>query len=247
MKSSPKEVLLILAFILSSIFFLVPNKTYAIITFVSSTNAVGASITPAAHNVGDLIVIYAYRYSNATPATLSTGYTNILGGGNANVSVRAAWVIATTTGGSSAWANATGMMALVYRGAAGIGAATSSAALSGTTCMYPSISASSSVQTSWIVRLATRASMDSLLQTNLPNSMTLRNANASSTAPFQIAVDTNGPMLATEATSTVSCGSANSAYVTDSFELVQKVARRMRIFQGYRMKIIDGRIKLYQS
>lgn len=92
-----------------------------------SASAATTSVTLPSHNVGDLIVIFAYRDGNVAVPTVPTAAGTVpawvtidsaAGGSFANSFVTAQFVATATNHTSGAWANATGMIAVVVSGQA---------------------------------------------------------------------------------------------------------------------------------
>jgi hypothetical protein len=145
--------------------------------FVGASSNAGTSITIPIHQVGDLLVIFAYRDGNASAPTLPAGWTNIgsAGGANSNAS-RLAYRVATvnnTTSGT--WTGATGLVVHVYRGQnatnpIGGNADTGS---SGTAITYPSVTLVQSDGSSIVSGFAGHRSVNTNLQTP-PAGMTNR-------------------------------------------------------------------------
>ncbi len=93
-------------------------KTASCVTFVGAASAGATTVTIPAHQVGDLLVMFAYRDGNNTAPSLPTGWTNIgtANGANSNSSRLAYRVTTATNTTSGTWTNATGLVVHVYRG-----------------------------------------------------------------------------------------------------------------------------------
>jgi len=125
------------------------------ITFVAATSASGVSVTIPTHNVGDLLVIYAYRDGNNAAPTVPTGsgWTSIATTGGANNNSSAlAYKIATGGDVSGTWTNATQVIVHVYRGVAAspIGANAFQSGNSNTVT-YSALTMSVTNSSSWVV------------------------------------------------------------------------------------------------
>ena len=124
------------------------------LSFISGVaEGFGDSVTLGTHASGDIIIICAWRENNATAPSLPSGFTNIVDGGNSDISSRIGYKIATSSSeGSGTWTNATGLVALVHRGqhASPIGA-NSTANGSGTTLTYPALTLGVGDGTSWVI------------------------------------------------------------------------------------------------
>ena len=155
------------------------------ITYVGVGSSTAATVTIPAHAVGDLMVVVAFRTSSTTAPGIPGGWTSTHSTGSGGVpSVTVGWKIATATNDASGtWTNANFMIALVYRGATGLGGAGSTrAASSSYSC--PAITMSNATGSSWVIRAAYNTS-DSI--GTAPAGHTLRGYNTR----LQV-FDTNG-------------------------------------------------------
>lgn len=153
------------------------------ISFVGAQGAAATTVTIPTHQVGDLILIFAYRDgSNTAPTTPTAGGTvptwNLIGssGGNTNSS-NFRWAKATaTTTTSGTWTNATELICLVYRKAS-IGVSAGNSGSTTTTINYPAIAPNRTDGSSWVVgvaghRTATNVDVAPSLMTNRASSGT---------------------------------------------------------------------------
>jgi hypothetical protein len=87
------------------------------ITRIGASVAAATTITiPAGHQVGDFIVIYAFRNALVAP-TLPAGWTNQTSESTGASSFRLAWKQATSSSETSGtWTNASQLAVVVYRG-----------------------------------------------------------------------------------------------------------------------------------
>ena len=130
------------------------------VSFVGAQGAAATTVTIPAHQVGDLILIFAYRDgSNTVPTAPTAGgtvptWTQIgSSGGNTNSS-RFHHATATATNTTSGtWTNATELICLVYRGAT-VGASVGGSGAATTTVNYPALSLQRADNTSWVVGVA---------------------------------------------------------------------------------------------
>ena len=188
------------------------------ITFVGATAVTGTTGTIPAHNVGDLLVAFAYRDGNNTAPSLASGWTNINSstGSNSN-STRLAYRIATGSDTASGWTNATEVIIHVYRGqsASPIGANATQAGNS-TTVTYPTLALTVTDGTSWIVGFAGDRNTNTTLE-NSPTNMTQRSTRVDGTAEVS-SHDTNGGVSSWSATS-VPVGGTNTGWKTNVLEI----------------------------
>lgn len=129
------------------------------VSYVGANAAAATSVTIPAHQVGDLILIFAYRDgSNTSPTTPTAGGTvptwiNISSVGSNTNSTNFRYAVATsTTTTSGTWTNATEILCMVYRGAS-IGANGGTGGAS-TTISYPAITLQRQDNSSWVVGIA---------------------------------------------------------------------------------------------
>jgi hypothetical protein len=129
------------------------------ISFIGAQGNAGNTVSIPTHQIGDLILIFAYRDGNntapTTPAASGTVPTwNLIGssGGNNNSS-NFRWAIATATNTTSGtWTNATEIICLVYQKAS-IGASQGAGAQSATIA-YPALTLQRTDGSSWVVGVA---------------------------------------------------------------------------------------------
>lgn len=130
------------------------------VSFVGAQGNAGTTVTIPTHQVGDLILIFAYRdASNTAPSTPAASGTvptwTLIGSDGANTnSTNFRYAVATaTTTTSGTWTNATDLICLVYRGAS-VGAAAGTGANNTTTINYPALTLQRTDNTSWVVGVA---------------------------------------------------------------------------------------------
>lgn len=130
------------------------------ISFVGAQGAAGTTVTIPAHQVGDMILIFAYRDgSNTAPTTPSPGgtvptWTAISSAGASTNSANFRYAVATTTTTTSGtWTNATEIICLVYRGTKRVGA-NGAATGASTIISYPALTLQRTDGSSWVVGCA---------------------------------------------------------------------------------------------
>jgi hypothetical protein len=130
------------------------------ISFVGAQGAAAATVTIPAHQVGDMILIFAFRDGSTTAPTTPTAggtvptWTLISSTGANNCSANFRYAVATaTTTTSGTWTNATEIICLVYRGAklVGVNGAANGAS---TIISYPALTLQRTEGSSWVVGCA---------------------------------------------------------------------------------------------
>lgn len=186
------------------------------VSYVGAQGAAAATVTIPAHQIGDLILIFAYRDGSNTVPTVPTAggtvptWTQIgSSGGNTNSS-RFHYAIATaTTTTSGTWTNATELICLVYRNAT-IGASAGGSGAATTTVNYPALTLQRTDNSSWAVGVAghrTATNVDLA-----PSGMT----NRASTGTEAAGHDTNGTVTTWASTNvTVNASSAFRSWTVE--------------------------------
>lgn len=119
------------------------------IEYISSASAASNTVSMPTHQAGDLLIVIAGR-SNNTPPGLESGWTNIENSGSNSRSVRAAYLVATSSSmATGTWTNAQFMSVLVLRNAE---YRSHNIAGGANTVMYPAISGLAT--TDFVVRAA---------------------------------------------------------------------------------------------
>lgn len=91
------------------------------ISFIGQAQAAAATVTiPAATQVGDIMIIFAYRNTTTAP-TLPAGWTSIFTQSANGNSMRMGYKFAVGSDTSGTWTNANVLQCAVYRGVSGIG------------------------------------------------------------------------------------------------------------------------------
>lgn len=130
----------------------------------SATGTNSADLSGLTIQSGDLILVFAYRSGSLTAPALASGYTNIGTGSGDTNSERTAYRTADGTETSTGtWANASHVIALVYRNHGGIGATTTAGANS-TTVSYPALSLDVPDRASHVVAFAGHRQNDGVLE-----------------------------------------------------------------------------------
>ena len=163
------------------------------ITYIAQATSNTTSVTLPAHNVGDLLVMFAYRSSSNAVPTVPAGWTTINASGSANNSSALAYRIATGADTATGWSNATQLVVQVYRGVSTIspiGNAGTPQFANGKIVTYPAITLSVTDGTSWVIGSAGAANNSSNVQ-NPPTGMVMR-ANIIGTSAEAAGFDTNG-------------------------------------------------------
>lgn len=172
------------------------------------------------HQVGDLLVTFAYRDGSATAPTLAAGWTSIQSGGANTNSAIAAYKFATsTTDGSDTWTNATEVVAVIYRGTSPllpIGNSVQNGAAS-TVIDYPADTLASVAGTSWVVGFAGHRSTNVSITTP-PTGMT-NLAGGNGAAASAAAADTNAP-VSSWSDQTVNVGGTSSGWRSMVIEIL---------------------------
>lgn len=145
------------------------------IIFVGQGTASGPSVAIPSHNVGDLLVMFAYRDNNISPPTVPAGWTTISSSmGASSNSSSLAYRIATGNDSGTGFAGSTGLIVQVYRGVSTspIGANGVQQGASATAA-YPALSLGVFDSSSWIVGFAGVAKKNTTIK-NAPTGMTAR-------------------------------------------------------------------------
>lgn len=182
------------------------------ISFVGAASVrTATSITIPAHQVGDLILIFAYRdgSNTAPPVPAASGtvptWTQIGTSSGANTnSSRLHYAVATATNTTSGtWTNATGLVVQVYRGAGLPGANGITSSSSSNTITYPALTLQKTDGSSWVAAFAGHRAINSGT-IPAPAGMTNRTVN---TGTVEVAGhDTNGGVTSWSATNTTISG-----------------------------------------
>lgn len=184
------------------------------VSYVSSASAAAATVAMPTHQLGDLIIAFAYRDGSTTAPALPAGWTNIDNSGANTNSARLAYKYAVSAAETTGtWTNATGIVIHVYRGTGGIGA-TAVGGASSNTITYPALTLQRTDNTSWAVRFAGHRTATNLT-TNAPAGYTARTGVATEAVGY----DTNGTISTNPTTGTQSVN-ATSGYRAYTLEIL---------------------------
>ncbi len=191
------------------------------VSFVASLSGVGASITIPVHQVGDLLVIFAYRDGSVTAPTLPAGWTNIgtAGGASLNASTLAYRVATATSDPSGTWTGATAITVHIYRGQnsatpVGANADTGSSSIIVT---YPALVLTNTNGTSWITAFAGHTSINTTLET--PPALMVNRTDFVDATDEVASHDTNTGVSSWSATN-VSVGGTSSGWRARTLEIL---------------------------
>ncbi len=181
--------------------------------------ATSLSVMPT-HQAQDLLVAYAYRDGNNTAPTVPAGWTvptGGSGGANTNSAVIASKRATSSSEVSGTWANATGLVIEVWRGAGGIGAVALGGG-SGNTITYPAAALTDKIGSSIVSRFAGHRTATNLL-TNTPAGYLARAGVATEARSLDTAVGVTGdPASATQSVN------QSSGWRAATIELITGVA-----------------------
>lgn len=163
------------------------------ITYRGANNSTGNSLTPPAHQTGDMLIVYAYRTIDATAITVPAGWTVIQSGAaNTNADVVAFKIAASSSEVSGTWTNAEIIEMRCYRGASGIGASsqTTTNTTSPASFTYQALALNNTSGSSWVaasvgIKIATMAA-------ETPPSGMVNRTNQTGTNCELASHDTNG-------------------------------------------------------
>lgn len=193
------------------------------ISRIGFSTAEATSISIPAHQVGDLIIIWAFRDGSVTNPTIgmsgATTLTNASDGTSCSVS--AAYKVALSTGETSGtWTNATVIAVAVYRLQASnktpVGSQQSTSGTSNTVSYASVINCKTS---SWIVGFAAHRSIDTTIESP-PSGFTMQSNTVGASAEV-VGFDTNGPRGSTGSypLTTVAISGTASGWMTTLIEI----------------------------
>jgi len=221
----------------------VENKTTVL--YVGGATGTTSATVPT-HEVGDLLLAYAYRDGSTTAPSLPSGWTNIANANGANSnSARLAYKIATTTSETATgFTSATSLILHVYRNvdqSSPIGGNNFDTG-SSTTISYPALTMSVSNGTSLVAGFSGHRSTNTAIET-APSGMV--NRTSVSDATDQAAgFDTNLGVTSWSA-QTASVGGSSSGWFARTVEIKQKTAAIVfpsspTLWQTFKNYIWDG-------
>ncbi|MCP9876034.1 hypothetical protein [Cyanobium sp. A2C-AMD] len=209
------------------------------ISFIGAQGVAGNAVTIPAHQVGDLILIFAYRDGNANAPTVpAAGGTvptwTIIGaaaGANSNAS-RLHYAVATaTTTTSGTWTNATELIAIVYRGTRRPGGNGEGGNL-GTVITYPAVTMQRADNSSWVARFGGHRSATNVELA--PTGMLNRTSIGTETAVH----DTNGTVSSSSATNVTV--NASSGWRARTVELLDSSLRLLADVGTFNDTFVDA-------
>lgn len=193
----------------------------------ASANATTVDLSGIAVQAGDLIIIGAYRNNNNTAPTIPADWS-VLGSANGNNtnSLAAGWrrASSSTPPASGTWANATQLIAGVWRGSVGLilpgntmmGGAAAIAA--GGNANYPALTPLSNFTNHWIAAFAGHRSIDSDIEV-APTGLTNRTSVVGGAAGEWALHDSNGNLSAWASTNYTLTTGTSGGHRTFMFEL----------------------------
>src|SRR6185369_16959851 len=188
--------------------------------------AEAATVTiPAGHQLGDVILIFAFRDGSATNPTIPTGWTNITnttdGGTLSSVSV--GWKLAASSSETSGtWTNATGLVCHVYRGLDPIKPFGTFVGTQNTVAnvQYSGVTITAN---QWIVAFVGHVSIDVSIS-SAPSGFTNITSLNGATASYG-SFDTNGPLTVSYTAQNVAVGGTAGQWQTIMIPMYQTMAR----------------------
>jgi hypothetical protein len=196
------------------------------ITVVGAGTAGATSIAFATHQVGDLIVFFAYRDGSTTVPTQPSGQNWTIfhnsSGANTN-SHRISYKVATSTSeASGTWTNATGVGYIILRGdnAITVGSVTNAiGAGTGGTITYPALALDNTDNTSRVIAFAGHRNTDG----SLPAPSGMGQQATSQTNSNELAVHITTGTVSSWTAQTTSWGGTNSGWRTHMVEIEESV------------------------
>lgn len=186
------------------------------------------SCTVPAHNIGDLIVIFAYRSGSTTAPSLGAGFVSILTKAGTSCSARIGFKIATATNDASGtWTNATQLTCIVYTssnrttgGSLYVGGSASNSSIN-TTINYPALTMTHADGTSWAAGFAGTSVATAALSTHPPTGMTFFSGSDVTATVEVCAFDTAGAVSSWSSQNTTVGASGNS--VSATLEIIENL------------------------
>jgi len=186
------------------------------------------SATVPAHNIGDVIIIFAFNGTSVTVPTLPAGYQSTLTRAGTTCAARLGFKIATATNDTSGtWTSATALVCHVYRAGSYLTGASlfiggSASNVSTTnTVNYPALTMTHGDNTSWALGFGGVSNLTETIAT-APSGMT--NQSLETAAATQAAGhDTNGTVSSWASTNATTTGTAGNS-VSATVELIENQA-----------------------
>lgn len=204
------------------------------LSLVGTATASATTVTPPAHQPGDLIVIFAFNGGATTVPSLPSGWLSVLTKSGTTCSARLGYKIATSTSDASGtWTNADELVCHVYRpssgNTAGIGVSASAASTTNTV-NYPALALVDPSGNSWVAGFAGCNNTAETIQT-APAGMT--GESHVTGASYQAAgADTEGGVTSWSSTNATTTGTAtDSVSCTVELLLLTKSSTVSNLYQ----------------
>lgn len=199
-------------------------------TVTGTATAATTSVTLPAHAVGNVIFIFAYYAANSPGSKPTASGTvpnwNLAQSAGANLlSLTAAWFVATATNHTSGtWTSATNMIAMVMApdlaaNTLGVGVSSAGNANNTQTIVYPALTLSTLIGTSWGVRCGSRVTAASTVS-SAPTGWTNRAVQPTGSSAL-MAVCTAPTMTTNPTSDSVSTAGSNAAYRAYTIEVTE--------------------------
>jgi len=186
------------------------------ISYVGGASGVTSATLPA-HEIGDLILAFAFRDGSTTAPTLGSGFTSTTTQTGTSSSCRVGFRRATVTNtATGTWTNATSVIFVIYRDVGAIGGFSSTSG-SSTTINYPEVTLTDQAGSSWVAGFSGHRSTNVAIET-APLGMVNR-VSVSDATDEAAAHDTNGG-LTSFAARTAEVGGTSSGWVSATVELI---------------------------
>lgn len=186
------------------------------ISFVGSATGTTSATLPT-HQVGDLIIAFAFRDGSTTIPTLGSGFTSKTTRTGTLSACRVGFQRATSTNTSSGtWTNATSVIFVIYRNVSSLGSVANSIGTS-TTITFPGFSLVNTTGSSWIVGFVGSSSTNVAIET-APSEM-INRVSVSDSTDEAAAHDTNSG-LSSFTSRTASIGGSSGNWISSTIELI---------------------------
>lgn len=199
------------------------------VSFIGESAFSPTTATIPAHQVGDLILAFAVRVSDATVPEIPAGWTTVRVNGANTLGAVVAYKFATTTSETSGTWTSEYLMVQVYRGVGSVGASSTGSGTTSSTISYPALTLQIADGTSWAVRFAAHRSATNL-NSGTPGGYTPRSSTSRSRG-----LDSNGGLSTnpTVATQTVNTTNTWRAYTVELRTGTVPTTNTTRFFQFF--------------
>lgn len=215
------------------------------ISFINRVSSTGTSATWPAHQVGDLLIVFAYRNTTTAPA-LPAGYTLVnTNSGNVN-SYTVGYKIATSTSEAfGTWSQAGIVTGHIYRGALSVAANAGNTKAANAVADIPGLTLSYTDGTSWVVVFA--GSRGTGTQGNTLNGSTTSRGTQVGTTAKTIGADTNGSVSSFVATTSSNNGTIVSSGVSIEISIygTPSVGGNIKVYSG--SSFVAKPVKVYNG